>query len=376
MRIAHIITSLDQGGAEEMLYKLVTSPEFSVDQQVVISLRSAGVYGEKLKQAGITYYCLNWHKVACIPVGIVGLLIAMYRFKPDIIHGWMYHANLVAYFMKKLSAHAKLVWGIRQSLYDIKKENKLTQKIIGYCAKRSQQVDCILYNSRCSMQQHQALGFSSNNAQFIANGFDLQRFRPNYDLYQRFRTRRKWPKDTYIIVMLARYHPVKNHLGFLQLVLQLKKTIQHPVRFIMAGRAVDSNNHHLQQFIEQNGLVELVDLIGEVDSASVLPACDLLISCSFATEAFSNVLGEAMSCGVPCVATDVGDARRILPNLDDVVAAGDIDLLAARVHHYLSLDQKNRAEMAKQVRHYVSENFSIECIAQQYRQAYQALAHS
>ena len=91
-----IITGLNQGGAESMLYKLLLNINRSIFDCSVVSILDLGFYGEKIQSLGIPVFCLNLKKKPCFFKYIKFLI----RYQPDIIQGWMYHANLLSIFSK------------------------------------------------------------------------------------------------------------------------------------------------------------------------------------------------------------------------------------------------------------------------------------
>jgi glycosyltransferase involved in cell wall biosynthesis len=72
------------------------------------------------------------------------------------------------------------------------------------------------------------------------------------------------------------------------------------------------------------------------DVVGVYNALDVCCLSSAFGEGFSNVLGEAMACGIPCVATDVGDAGRIIDTCGVVVHPGDPRRLAEALRRVLT----------------------------------------
>jgi glycosyltransferase involved in cell wall biosynthesis len=99
---------------------------------------------------------------------------------------------------------------------------------------------------------------------------------------------------------------------------------RHPdVKFVAVGDGSDQQRRALRDLAQELGLTERVIWAGQrLDMPAVISALDLSVSASFG-EGFSNVLGESMSCGVPCVATNVGDSAKIVGDLGWLVDPGD-----------------------------------------------------
>ena len=78
------------------------------------------------------------------------------------------------------------------------------------------------------------------------------------------------------------------------------------------------------------GLADRVIWAGEIgDVKAAYNAFDIATLPSSFGEGFPNVVGEAMACGIPVVATDVGDVRPIVGGLGEVVIPNDPDQLCA-----------------------------------------------
>lgn len=94
---------------------------------------------------------------------------------------------------------------------------------------------------------------------------------------------------------------------------------------------------------------------------------------AFNGEAFPNVLGEAMACGVPCVVTDVGDSAYIVGETGRVVASGDMAGLAAALEELLALPPSEKAALGERARARVAEHFEIGGVVRQYEDFYESL---
>ena len=365
IKLVHVITGLNSGGAEVMLYKLLSVMDKNLFDLHVISMLDEGVFGPKITALNIPVYCLNMKKYGLSSLGsLLKYRILIRKIKPDIVQGWMPHGNLYATLAKLSYFKAKIVFNIRQSLVNYK-DKLSTHVIIKLNALFSRWVVAVVNNSNISQQQHAVIGFSKKNALYIANGFDVDVFKPDADLYKSVRKFYGLNQQVKIIGNLARFHPVKNHFGLLEILQKIHSECAQPIVFMLGGAGVDSENAELTKKVRELGLQKNCILLGAVESKSVMPAFDLYISSSWG-EGFPNVIGEAMACGVPCVTTDVGDCKLIMGGFGGVAAAGDYDSLAKKSILYL-----DTSELAKkQIRQHIIDNYTIGKIAAQYESLY------
>jgi len=143
----------------------------------------------------------------------------------------------------------------------------------------------------------------------------------------------------------------------------------------MAGRGVDPSNKELLSLIERLGWGAGVTLLGEAeDVGALLPALDVLCVSS-RSEAFPNVVGEAMSCGVPCVTTEVGDAAQVVGETGRVVPVGDPARLTAAILAIVQMGAEARSCSVGLLDRGSSKHYSLDSMIEQYRRVYEAPGH-
>jgi len=106
------------------------------------------------------------------------------------------------------------------------------------------------------------------------------------------------------------------------------------------------------------------------DIPRLTAALDIASSSSSYGEAFPIVIGEAMSCEVPCVATDVGDSAVIVGDTGIVVPAKYPKALSDGWQNLLKFSRKKREKLGEKARKRILDNFSIEAIVRQYESLY------
>jgi glycosyltransferase involved in cell wall biosynthesis len=172
-----------------------------------------------------------------------------------------------------------------------------------------------------------------------------------------------------VVGLLGRFDPDKDHRNFLAAAARVARAAP-AAWFVLAGDGVDGANPTLRGWIEAHGLAGRVRLLGlRSDVPRLLSALDVLALSSRA-EAFPNVLGEALACGVPCVATDCGDCREIVGPAGRIVPPRDPAALAAALLEVLALPAGARAALGAAGRERVAERYDLRGVARRYLALY------
>lgn len=374
MRVLYIITGLATGGAEMMLLKLLERLDRERYAPVVISLTTMGDIGPRVAALGIPVQALGMTSGLPSPFGFLRLLRQVRQARPDIVHTWLYHADLLGGLAARLAGVAAVGWCIRNSNLDKDNTKLSTRAVVGLCASISRWVPArILSCSEMARQIHVARGYAAEKMIVVPNGFDLTRFKPDEDARRRVRTELGLDGDTPLVGLIGRFDPQKNHVGFFEAAGLLHRSMPH-VHFLLAGQGIDAGNAVLMQAITQAGVLANTHLLGlRSDVPALMAALHALASSSSYGEAFPNVLGEAMACGVPCVVTDVGDSANIVGDTGRVVASGDMAGLAAALEALLALPPSARSALGDRARARVEENFEIDQIVRRYEGFYERM---
>ena len=116
IKVTHIITGLEVGGAERSLFTTLTSGLEGPFCNHVISLSGPGFYGPKLEAAGIPVTSLNLRGKKFNSRDLLQFLKALKTSPPSILQGWMPHGNFVAFLGWRLFCkRSSLVWNIRDA---------------------------------------------------------------------------------------------------------------------------------------------------------------------------------------------------------------------------------------------------------------------
>lgn len=373
MKILHIITDLDMGGAEMMLYRLLSRCDRNTFQPTVISLMDRGTLGDRIADLDIPVHTLDLNPRSPSVAALSKLLKLVGNIQPDIIQGWMYHANLVS-FLSILFHHKPCIWCIHNSLYSLEYEKKRTTAIALFSSLLSHWVQRIVFVSQTSYSQHLDIRYSRKNSLVIPNGIDTSIFVPSIAARKNIRSELGLAEDSILIGAIARFHPQKDHDNFLKAAtLLLKDKTEHNIHFLLCGKGCDRKNSVLTQLIEELNLTQNVHLLGQRnDVPDIMAALDIATSSSF-TEALPNVIAEAMSCSIPCVVTDVGDCAELVENTGKIVPPKNSEALARAWHELLNFGDEERIHLGQLARKRIENSFSLEIAVQKYEELYREL---
>jgi len=372
VKVVHVITGLNQGGAEAMLLKLLPGLHSRFDVHV-ISLMDEGVHGDRVEQMGIPLHCLRMKKDGLFGVNVLRLRTLLKKLEPDVIQSWMYHSNLMISVVRMLTRKkSAIAWNVRHSLSDLSREKWMTRQVIRANRFLSKGVDSIVYNSKISRRQHGEFGFVSENALIIPNGIDLNNFSPSFEIRGRVRSELGISEDAFVVGHVARLHPMKNHEGFLRVAVNLAKKHLN-AHFILMGCNVTLSSGSLAALIPDEVRCQFHLLGSRSDVSDLMSAMDVFCLSSVWGESFPNVLGEAMASGVPCVATDVGDSAAIIGDTGVVVPPQDEDALTVGIESLLTMSSEERRALGASARARIEANYTLGAIVDQYAAFYEKL---
>ena len=372
IKIVHVITGLNTGGAETALCRLLESLPRTSFQHAVVALGPEAALSGHIRDLADLHH-LGMRAGRMMPADLLKLRRLLRRAQPDVIQGWMYHANFMA-MLAGIGLGVPVVWGIRQSLYGIEREKRGTRWVIRLCAQSSHRPARIVYNSAVSRAQHANFGFHDAHALVIPNGFDTKAFTP--DAHARSKIRRELcvPPEALAIGLIARVHPMKDHANFLRAAAQFGANNPNAV-FILVGDGTDDRNSQLARLVDELQLRDKVRLCGRrTDVAAMNNGLDIASSSSSFGEAFPNAIGEAMACSTPCVATDVGDVRDIIGETGVVVPPRDPIALSEGWGRLAALSMVSRRELGQRARQRIIDRYSLAANAHQYAELYCVLA--
>jgi len=373
MKVLHVITGLEVGGAESMLAKLLARMDRDRFDPVVVSLMSGGSNRETIEDLGIPVHDAGMKPGLPNPAVLWRLAGLARSLRPDLIQGWMYHGNLAAAWMKTWTpGPTQMIWNIRHSVDDIRREKPLTRTVIKLGARLDGAARTVLVNSQASLDQHAGLGYDRGRLTLVPNGFDINRFRPDPRARHRIRLELEIPEDLPLVGMVARRHPMKGHGDFLRMALLVQRKLGM-AHFLMAGRGVTTEDAELGGLALTEPLAGSVHLVGpRSDTPAIMAALDVLVVPSVFGEGFPNVLGEAMACGVPCVATAVGDSGAVIGDCGHLVPPGRPEALAGGVLDLLDRPEDARLELSVRCRHRIADHYDLEAIARRYEEIYKS----
>lgn len=354
MKVLFLTRALNVGGAERQLVALARGLRKREHEVAVAVFYPDGVLEGELKEAGIPILSLakrgRWDVV-----GFVLRLIHLVRcYRPDVLHSYI--SNLVTVVVQPFLKSTKIVWGVRSSYMDFSRYDWLFRVSYGLACRLSHSADLIIANSHAGRRGHVADGYPAGKMVVIPNGIDVERFRPN--LEARARIREEWglSEEDALIGIVGRLDPMKDVETFLAAAASIASTRQ-AVHFVSVGDGRPEYRAVLHERARTLGLTGRLRWAGtRTDVADIYSALDVLVNCSYG-EGFSNVIGEAMACGIPCVATNVGDSGVIIGALGEVVEPKDAVALAQGIERLL-----RRRLTSAEIRQRMVDHFSLDTL--------------
>lgn len=358
MKIVHVITGLDDGGAEHTLYKICKYD--NLNEHVVISLKKKGKYFILLKKIGVSVHSIDLKLFSIFKFFHITNLIRI--LKPDIVQTWLVHGDLIGGLAARLCGIKNIVWNVRYSNFELGKAKLTTIILIKILARLSFVLPkLIVVVSKSARNTCEKAGYCKKKLKLITNGYDLSELNNHKYNKSQFRKKIKIKKKIPLIGNVARYDPKKDHSNLLKAISLVKQRNTH-FCCILVGSGVNKSNTNLMREIRELKLHNNVKLLGQIRNiAKVMSVFDLYIQSSSYGEGFPNVVAEAMACRTPSVVTDAGDASYIVGNTGWVVPPKNPIKLAKSIQKALTeINNKNWKKRCNNSRLRIKQNFDIE----------------
>lgn len=368
MRILFLIRSLDAGGAERQLVALANQMAAAGHEVHVALFYGNGILRDGLA-AEVRVHALEKRGRWDILGFVVRWLSILRRVGPEVVHGYLTTSNLFVVLARLAAPRARIVFGLRASNMDLSRYDWLARAEAAAEARLSRCADLAIANSKSGADYAIRRGFRRAMLRVVPNGIDTARFQPDAAAGSAMRQRWGLADDALVVGLAARLDPMKDHANFFKAAAQLRDEFPG-LRLVCIGGGNDHMRRALEGLASELGLSDRVVWAGVCqDMCAAYNTLDLAVSASLYGEGFSNALAEAQACGVPCVATDVGDSALIVGDTGKVVAPGDPAALAAALRALLGEPAVERRARGARARARICDNYSLDMLCQRTEQA-------
>jgi glycosyltransferase involved in cell wall biosynthesis len=366
MKVLHVITGLGQGGAEAVLYQLIQATHLQI-AHTVVSLGGDGVYGDRLRIIGVDVHALDMPRGRFELSGLLRLRRILRECRPDVVQTRMYHADLLGGVAALFAGFLPVVWAVHATELGTMADTWKTRIVRRVCAILSGVIpSAIVTDAQKSADVHIALGYPIKKTFVIPNGVDSSLFCQDETQRQTVRQELRVDSKQFLIGAVARWHPLKDHSSLLH-ALAIVKADNHAFRCVLVGSGMTKDNDALARLVHDNGLDDEVILLGpRRDVSAVMNAIDLHVLSSSA-ESLPVAVIEAMSCGTPCVVTDVGDAAKIVGDTGWIATPLSPTSLARAITSAIEVLAATGKDARGQLcRDRIAEHYSLDKMREQY----------
>lgn len=331
MRLLLSVPSLAAGGAERQFALLASGLAARGHEVLAVCLGPDGPLAESL--GGARLAALGKASRLDNPRVALALAGLLRREAPQVHYAFLPSCCVLGGLLKPFFPATRLVMGVRAA--DDRGQGLAGRLLLGLEARLSARADRVIANSRAGRLLCLRRGFPAQRVVVLPNGFDTDAHHPDRALGVALRAQWGVGEGEPLIGFVARLDPLKDHPTFLKAAALLARR-RPEARFVCVGGGPEGYARRLAEEAQALGLAGRLLWAGErVDMPRVYNALDVLCLSSV-SEGLPNVLGEAMSCGVPCVATDAGDAALLVGETGVVVPPGEAQALADGLERMLA----------------------------------------
>jgi glycosyltransferase involved in cell wall biosynthesis len=356
-RILFLIPTLDRSGAEKQLTLLATGLPRDEFQVEVVCLTRSGPYADVLEENGITVTVIG-KKLRFSPFALSKLRKLINDRQPDILHTWLFAANSFGRMAVGKSNKPHVIvsercvdtWKAKWQLWLDRKLIKKTTHLVG--------------NSQAVADFYQDLGMPADRLSVIHNGIDVpgEPEKTRAELLADFDI----PESAFTVGYVGRLAPQKR-ISDLVAAFELLSCHDYESRLVIIGEGPDQKK--AETFAEDIGCNKNIRWLGHrTDAHELIATLDAFwLASDF--EGQSNSLMEAMSHGVPCIASDIAPNRELLGETGILFPVGDRGELAMQTNLLLR-DDPRRQQLGQAAKDRIQTSFSVQRMVESHCELY------
>jgi glycosyltransferase involved in cell wall biosynthesis len=374
-RIVIAISNLEFGGAQQQIVELLNNLDPDRFDAHIVSLSEFMPLAENLRigSANIHVIRKHWKYDLTVPIRLAALLR---RLRADVVHGFLFDAEIACRVAGKLSGTRVIVGSERNCDYTLKKNQMAFYKLT-----RSMQDYCVANSHAGARFNSEMLGYPTEHYFVVHNGVNVDRFRPGSNAD----TRQELGLEVaeFVIGVFASFKWQKNHELFFRVAAKLVE--EYPkLRFLLVGDELYEGMHGSREYKE--GLEILIDELNlrgrcvfagnRSDVERLYRACDLTVLPS-RHEGMPNVVLESLASGVPVVATKVADNELLIADgeVGSLVESENDEQMAGAIKALIA-DDELRTRLANNCRPWVQQHFSASVMSAKMASAYDQMLGS
>ena len=354
MKILHVINDLDPGGAERILYKVVTN---SKNDHYIVSLQKGGLLLKNFKSINIKCYELEINGVIKFYKSIIKFKNIIKKIDPDITQTWLYKSDLIGGLLSYFFGYKQIYWNIRNNKAYLLRTKLIIfiLSILSYYIPKK-----IILCSNSAIITHKKYGYDFNKFHLIVNGYD----------FKKYVTKNNNKKDKILkIANISRYNLIKNHHFLFKLVQHIKFKTNIKIKLYLYGNGLDNNNKKINSLLKKYEILNEVVLKGFVENISTeLHLIDIHVLSSL-SESFPNVVAETMLNKIPNISVSAGDAKNIISNTGWVIDDHDIIKFSDAIKDAYTERFNNQSKWLKRklsCQSRIKKNYSLKNMIQNY----------
>ncbi len=365
VRVVHLISGLQVGGAETVLYELANALDRRSFEQIVVYFND-GPFVQKIEELGISTYQVTGLFLKYDFIFVYRLFKLIKYLRPTCLHTVLWSAG----FWGKLLGHFYKIPTVHANHNTVKYDGLVRNSFDRLLSRWVDQTVAVSDGIAASLKID-APWMKGHAVTVIKNGIDVDQIMTWSKKEKKSRAALGYKKEHFIIGAVGRFERSKNFSLLLTSFALLYDNYRH-ARLVLIGSGPQED--FLKDRASLLGISDRVQFISGERAYGYYPLFDCFVSSSL-TEGLSVALLEAISCGVAPIVSGANREHEVIKNKKTglVCEVGNAYQLADSMALYMD-DKQLRAQLGKAAQRDAELYFNAEVMVQKYANLYQTLS--